>query len=139
MSYRLKEGNGVFVASSIIGGVFLISSYGISVATTSLGLSIGAIGLSYSGFGLVLVLPLAGYEIYQRYKSNDKKISDYFEKVKSEINRIKQRYIRGINDKKKEFLLNLDNSKTISDEEIKFLKRENYQEKFKKFLNKLNL
>lgn len=34
MSYRLKEGNGVFVASSIIGGVFLISSYGISVATT---------------------------------------------------------------------------------------------------------
>lgn len=95
--------------------------------------------MSYSGFGLVLVLPLAGYEIYQRYKSNDKKISDYFEKVKSEINRIKQRYIRGINDKKKEFLLNLDNSKTISDEEIKFLKRENYQEKFKKFLNKLNL
>jgi len=137
LSFRVQSGNGIFYASSIIGGLLLASSYGASIATTSFGLSLGAIGVGYSLFGLIIALPFAGYEIYQRNKSNDKKVADYFDDIKRKMNNIKDKYIKGIADKKKEFILNLEKSKDISDKEILFLKQNNYIEKFKKFINLL--
>ena len=136
-SYNTETGNGIFIYSSITGGVFLASSFGASIATTSLGLTVGILGIVYSVVGLLTALPVVGIIIYERNKSNKEKIGDYFEEIKKNMNKIKKEYIKRIEEKKNYFISKLENTNNISEKEIEFLKNNDFKEKFEKFLSKL--
>ena len=133
-SFNEKFNSSLAITGTIIGGVFLVSTFGISVATTELGLTVGLLGATYSGFGLLFIVPIFINEIYQKYKSNEKKINDYFENVCSQIIKIQDKYIKVIENKKKDFFDNLVNTCNISPKEIQLLKKAGFQQNFENFI-----
>ena len=133
-NFKKKSGNLGIIISSISGGLFSVSSFGVGIAGTVGAIAIGTLGVVGSGLGLLAGGIIIGYQFYQKNKSNDKKIVDYFNEVKKHIEKIRKKYLNSIKNQKEQYILELKNSKNISLEEIKYLKTINYQINFKNLL-----
>ena len=88
--------------------------------------------LNLKFYGFFISIP---YEIYQRFKANEKKISDIFDKIKKIINDIKNKIILEFKNQRDNFISNLSDIEQITEEEISFLKRNDFQHNFKELIN----
>ena len=80
-----------------------------------------------------IVLPL----LY-RFRANTLKINDYFDDIRNNVNKYKIQFKKEMKNIKIKFIDELNNLNVLSKNEIKFLKRINYLDKFDFFINSIN-
>ena len=135
VNYKKKIGKDAIVIGSISAGIFGISAIGLGIATTAGVITFMTIGALAGGSILILALPGLVQQLIKRNQSNKENIKDYFKDIKNNIDKIKKKYIDSTKIQKKGFLSELENSKGITLNEIRFLKNNNYQAKFKELLD----
>jgi len=125
-SFKDFDVSGLIKDTLIIGGIAFGSSLITSISTTTLGVTLGAMGTLYCYF---ISLPLIGALIYYKWKdTNSKKVNDYFNSVIKELNKNKESFLKSIKEKEDDFIEQLEKKESISSKEINLLKKLNFPE-----------
>ena len=85
-------------------------------------------------FGHFFFFAIIPYDLYQRLKSNEKKVSDIFNEIKEVIKDIKNKISLEFEKQEYYFISNIDDIEQITEEEIKFLKKTNFSNNFNKLI-----
>jgi len=89
------------------------------------------ISLVFHFYFFFLAIP---YDLYQRYKSNESKISDIFNEMKEIIIDIKNMIILEFEKQENYFISNINDIEQITEEEIIFLKKTNFINNFNELI-----
>ena len=131
-SFINKNNKELINMTMISSSIFLISSFGASLATSELGITLGLLGVSYAGIFVLTLVPILLYKYFTN--NNAKKIKEYFDRVNSELDKNKNKFKKMIEGKKNEFIMKLEKSDNISKKEINLLKEFNYENNFKNLM-----
>ena len=73
--------------------------------------------------------------LYEKYKSNESKIKDFFNQIRHNIENIKNKCILNFKEEKDIFLDDLNRLNDISEREIIYLNNNQFQDNFINFIN----
>ena len=135
-SFKDYDDSSLKKASLISGSLMLGSSIITSISTSTFGLTLGYLGVIYSG---IVFVPLIGAAIYYWWKdTNSEKINEYFDGIIKELNKIKGSFLKSIKEKKDDFIEQLEKKDSISSEEIKALKELNFPKNLDELIKLFN-
>ncbi len=97
-------------------------------------ISIGFGIFTFVSVGFLNGLIILAFPLYNLYKKNSKRIGDIFKEFIMKFEESKERFLKSLDEKKKEIVDSITIFKEISKEEIIFLDKNNFKRKYDQFI-----